>query len=85
MWNGLNLPYLNGMLAGIGFTTAYIVYFKFINPVASVPENWFLGVSPEGIGTIGMLINFVVAAIDYKNTSEAPEHIQQLVESQRLR
>lgn len=78
-----SLGALSGMLAGIGFTTAYIVYFKFINPSANVPENWFLGVSPEGIGTIGMLINFVVAAIVYKSTSEAPEHIQQLVEDIR--
>ncbi len=74
---------LSGMLAGIGFTTAYIVYFKFINPIANISENWFLGVSPEGIGTIGMLINFAVAAIVYRFSSEAPEHIQQLVEDIR--
>lgn len=72
-----------GMLTGITFTTAYIVYFKFINPAANVPDNWWFGVSPEGIGTIGMLVNFVVAYIVYKMTNEAPQEIQQLVEDIR--
>ena len=30
---------------------------------ANVPENWLLGISPEGIGTVGMLLNFVVAFV----------------------
>lgn len=72
-----------GMLAGIGFTAAYIIYFKFVNPAANVPENWLFSVSPEGIGTIGMLINFIVAYAVYKMTNEAPEEIQQLVEDIR--
>lgn len=72
-----------GMLSGILFTAAYIIYFKFINPAANVPDNWLFSVSPEGIGTIGMVINFVVAYIVYKLTDEAPEEIQQLVEDIR--
>lgn len=73
-----------GMLAGIGFTAAYIIYFKFINPAANVPENWFLGISPEGIGTIGMLINFTVAYGVFKlQGQEAPQEVQQLVEDIR--
>ena len=74
---------ISGMLAGITFTAAYIIYFKFINPAANVPENWLWDISPEGIGTIGMVINFVVAFVVYKLTSEAPEEIQQLVEDIR--
>ncbi|UAA40026.1 cation acetate symporter [Paraneptunicella aestuarii] len=72
-----------GMLAGIGFTAAYIIYFKFVNPGANKPENWLLGISPEGIGTIGMLINFGVAFIVYRVVGEAPQDIQDLVESIR--
>ncbi|WP_018983821.1 sodium:solute symporter family protein [Salinimonas chungwhensis] len=72
-----------GMLAGITFTAAYIIYFKFINPAASVPENWWFGISPEGIGTLGMVVNFVVAFLVFKCTKDAPEEIQQLVESIR--
>jgi cation/acetate symporter len=72
-----------GMLAGIGFTAAYIIYFKFINPAANIPENWLLGISPEGIGTIGMLVNFGVAFIVFKLGAEAPEDVQQMVEDIR--
>jgi cation/acetate symporter len=74
---------ISGMLAGIGFTTAYIIYFKFVNPAANVSANWLFGVSPEGIGTIGMLINFMVAFAVLKMTKEAPIEIQQLVEDIR--
>jgi cation/acetate symporter len=72
-----------GMLAGIGFTAVYIVYFKFINPAANVPDNWFLGVSPEGIGAIGMVINFAVAYVVYRLNDEAPQDIQEMVEGIR--
>ena len=74
---------VSGMLAGIGFTAAYIIYFKFVNPAANVPDNWLLGVSPEGIGTIGMLVNFAVAFVVFKFSDDAPEEIQQLVEDIR--
>lgn len=72
-----------GMLSGIGFTAAYIIYFKFINPGANVPENWWFGISPEGIGTLGMIVNFVVALVVQKATGEAPDDIKDLVESLR--
>jgi len=72
-----------GMLAGIGFTASYIVYFKFINPAANVPDNWLLGISPEGIGTVGMVINFAVAFLVYRTSGEAPKEIQEMVEEIR--
>ncbi|MCG8344493.1 MAG: cation acetate symporter, partial [Chlorobiales bacterium] len=72
-----------GMLTGIGFTAAYIIYFKFISPAANNADNWFLGISPEGIGTVGMLINFVVSFIVAKITPAPPEDIQELVDSLR--
>lgn len=72
-----------GMLAGIAFTTLYIVYFKFINPAASTPENWWFGISPEGIGTLGMCLNFVVSIVVNKFTAEVPEDVQKMVESIR--
>ena len=53
---------ITGMLAGLGFTAAYIVYFKLIAPPElNVPANWLFGISPEGIGVVGMLINFGLA------------------------
>ncbi len=72
-----------GMLSGIIFTAAYIIYFKFINPAANNADNWLLGISPEGIGTVGMLINFAVSFIVAKITPAPPEDIQELVDSLR--
>ncbi|HAS3640718.1 TPA: cation acetate symporter [Vibrio cholerae] len=74
---------ISGMLAGILFTAAYIIYFKFVNPAASVPANWWFGISPEGIGTLGMCLNFVVAIVVNKFTAEVPSDVQEMVESIR--
>lgn len=75
---------ISGMLAGLIFTLSYIVYFKFINPGANTVENWWLGISPEGIGTMGMLLNFAVALSVSRFTPPPPEHIQHLVEDIRV-
>ncbi|MUI54817.1 sodium:solute symporter family protein [Aliivibrio fischeri] len=73
-----------GMISGVTFTTAYIVYFKFINPAASTPDNWWFGISPEGIGTLGMCVNFIVSIAVNKVTAEVPKDVQDLVESIRF-
>jgi len=73
-----------GMVSGLVFTFAYIIYFKFVNPAANSPDNWFFGISPEGIGTLGMLLNFAVAFAVSKFTAPTPEHIQHLVEDIRV-
>ncbi|RYU69860.1 cation acetate symporter [Aliivibrio finisterrensis] len=72
-----------GMVSGVVFTTAYIVYFKFINPAASTPDNWWFGISPEGIGTLGMCLNFIVSIVVNKVTAEVPQDVQDMVESIR--
>tara|TARA_B100001057_G_C22864539_1_gene955931 strand:+ start:987 stop:2690 length:1704 start_codon:yes stop_codon:yes gene_type:complete len=72
-----------GMLTGIAFTASYIIYFKFINPAASTPENWWFGISPEGIGTLGMCLNFVVSIAVNKMTAEVPQDVQEMVENIR--
>lgn len=75
-----------GMLAGIGFTASYIAYFKFISPESNVPAHWLFGISPEGIGTLGMLLNFAVAFAVFAFTRQeraAPAEIQALVEDLR--
>ncbi|QCR20914.1 sodium:solute symporter family protein [Pontibacter sp. SGAir0037] len=73
-----------GMITGLVFTIAYISYFKFIEPAANVPENWLCGVSPEGIGTLGMLLNFIVSAVVSAVTPPPPLHVQELVEDIRI-
>ena len=74
---------ISGMIVGIGFTASYIIYFKFINPSANHAENWFWGISPEGIGTLGMALNFFVSFIVHRLTGDAPKPIQELVVSLR--
>ena len=73
-----------GMIAGITFTASYIVYFKFINPGANTLENWWFGISPEGIGTVGMLLNFAVAVTVSRFTPAPPPEIARLVDSIRV-
>jgi len=68
-----------GMITGIVFTGAYIIYFKFINPEANTSDHWLFGISPEGIGTLGMLLNFAVALTVHRLTGDAPKEVQDLV------
>ena len=76
-----------GMLTGLIFTMGYIIYFKgvFIAPMAeNVPANWLLGISPEGIGTVGMVLNLCVALTVSHFTVPPPAKIRALVERIRL-
>jgi cation/acetate symporter len=72
-----------GMVAGITFTAAYIVYFKFVNPAANTADHWWLGISPEGIGALGMLVNFAVALTVSALTPPPPPHIGDMVDAIR--
>ncbi len=71
-----------GMLTGIGFTAAYIVWFRFVRPEAGA-DAWWLGISPEGIGAVGMLANFAVAIVVSRLTPPPPERVVRLVEEIR--
>ena len=80
-----------GMLTGLFFTYGYIEYFKglFLKWAGApwgenVADQWLFGISPEGIGVVGMILNFtVVIAVSYM-TSPPPEHIQHMVENIRV-
>ncbi|MEY4046543.1 MAG: hypothetical protein RL284_94 [Bacteroidota bacterium] len=73
-----------GMIIGLIFTLGYLIYFKFMNPELNNKEHWWFGISPEGIGTLGMILNFVVSIIISKFTPPPPKHIQDLVEEIRI-
>ena len=68
-----------GMISGLIFTLSYIVFFKFISPELNTSDYWLFGVSPEGIGVIGMLINFFFAITISSITKSPPEEIKILV------
>ena len=67
-----------GMICGIGFTILYIVQTKFLGV-----SPWFFGISPEGIGTVGMFINFGVTWGVSMLTQAPPQDVQDLVENVR--
>ncbi|MES3007752.1 MAG: sodium:solute symporter family protein [Pseudomonadota bacterium] len=73
-----------GMVAGFTFTATYIIYFKFINPALSTAEHWWFGISPEGIGTLGTLLNLVVALAVCRFTAAPPIEVQEIVRHIRL-
>ncbi|MEA5540810.1 sodium:solute symporter family protein [Limnoraphis robusta Tam1] len=67
-----------GMIVGLAFTMYYILGVKFYNM-----EPWFFGVSPEGIGTLGMMLNLIVTFGVSRVTPPPPESVQRLVEELR--
>jgi cation/acetate symporter len=79
------------MLTGLIFTYGYIEFFKglFLKWAGApwgenIASNWLFGISPEGIGVIGMLLNFAVVIIVSNLTAPPPEHIQHMVEHIRV-
>ena len=79
---------ISGMLTGLVFTIGYIVYFKRDVLLGSTDKitsaDWLWGISPEGIGTVGMLLNFAVAFAVSRVTAAPPAHVQHLVEDIRV-
>ncbi|MDH3711822.1 MAG: VC_2705 family sodium/solute symporter, partial [Cyclobacteriaceae bacterium] len=70
---------ISGMIVGLLVMLFYILKFKFGFFGGGDPDDWWFGVSPEGFGTIAMLINFIVALVVAKFTAAPPEHIRSLV------
>ena len=50
-----------GMVTGLLFTASAIVWFRFLHPELDTAEHWWFGIGPKGIGSVGMLLNFVVS------------------------
>ncbi|MDX1973902.1 MAG: sodium:solute symporter family protein [Candidatus Sumerlaeia bacterium] len=77
-----------GMLSGIGFTTSYILYYKtlFVSQQGRPPvhADYWMQISPEGIGTVGMLICFAVTIAVSLITPPPPKEVQEAVENLRL-
>ena len=69
-----------GMICGIGFTMSYIIYFQFLTD----SKDYWLGISPEGIGFVGMFINFIIAYLISSQTSPPPSEVQEMVENIRI-
>ena len=73
-----------GMLTGFLFTAGYIIFFKTLNPSLDNPAGWWLGISPEGVGTLGTIVNLIAAYTVSKFTPEPPIEVQEIVQNIRL-
>ncbi|SEL78008.1 cation/acetate symporter [Colwellia chukchiensis] len=78
-----------GMISGIGVTMLYVFQHKGImfipgtSFLGGMGENWFFGISPNAFGSVGALVNFIVAFVVLKVTGPAPSHIQEMVDNFR--
>lgn len=73
-----------GMVTGLVFTLAYISYFKFINPELNSAAHWWWGISPEGIGSVGMFLNILVCYAVSLVTPPPPQEVQDLIQEIRI-
>jgi len=74
-----------GMVVGLGVTLLYMMRYK-LGWIGgpTTPEDWWFGISPEGFGTVGMVLNFVVAIAVSRFTAPPPEDVQQIVDNIRF-
>lgn len=73
-----------GMVVGLVITIFYILKFKFGLIGSDAKDDWWFGVSPEGFGVIGMLINFIVSIVVSRMTAAPPHDVQEMVEEIRI-
>ena len=73
-----------GMLVGILSMLTYMLKFKFDMFGGGTEADWWMGISPEGFGTVAMLLNFSVAIVIARFTREPPREVQEIVEDIRV-
>jgi cation/acetate symporter len=75
---------ITGMIVGISFMLYYMTKFKFGWFGGGTKADWWFGISPEGFGTVAMILNFIVSIIIMKFTKEPPKSVQDIVENIRI-
>ena len=81
---------VSGMVVGILLMLFYMLKFKFgifdggKEAVAGLQDAWWFGISPEGFGSVAMLVNFIVALVVNTFTPEPPMEVQEIVENIRI-
>jgi len=74
---------ISGMVAGIVLMLFYMIKYKLGGFGGGTPDEWWFGISPEGFGTVAMVVNFVIAVSVSRLTEEPPENVQEMVEEIR--
>ena len=75
---------ISGMVIGILLMLFYMTKFKFGWFGGGAESDWWFGISPEGFGTVAMIVNFIVSISVSKFTSPPPKEIIELVDNIRL-
>ena len=75
---------ISGMVVGVLAMLFYMLKFKFNWFGGGTKEDWWLGISPEGFGTVAMIINFIVSIIISKFTPDPPLEVQEIVTNIRI-
>ncbi|WP_027879890.1 sodium:solute symporter family protein [Mesoflavibacter zeaxanthinifaciens] len=75
---------ISGMVVGIVIMLFYMMKFKLNMFGGGTAEDWWFGTSPEGFGTIAMLINVVVSVVVSRLTPAPPQDVQDMVENIRI-
>ena len=75
---------ISGMIVGVLAMLFYMLKFKFNWFGGGTKEDWWLGISPEGFGTVAMIINFIVSIIISKFTPDPPKEVQEIVVNIRI-
>lgn len=73
-----------GMVVGILLMLFYMTKFKFDWFGGGTKEDWWFGISPEGFGTVAMIVNFIITIVISKLTPAPPQEVQEIVENIRI-
>jgi len=73
-----------GMIVGIVSMLLYMMKFKFDMFGGGTPDDWWFGISPEGFGSVAMILNFAVSIVVMQFTPEPPQDVQEIVEDIRI-
>jgi cation/acetate symporter len=75
---------VSGMIVGIMLMLFYMTKFKFGWFGGGSKDDWWFGISPEGFGTVAMILNFITSLLIMQFTSEPPKDVQEIVENIRI-
>ncbi len=75
---------VTGMIIGVLLMLFYMTKFKFGWFGGGTKDDWWLGISPEGFGSVAMILNFIVSITIMKLTKEPPKSVQEIVENIRI-
>lgn len=75
---------ISGMIVGITLMLYYMIKYKLDGFGGGTKEDWWFGISPEGFGTVAMLVNFIISFTVSRLTSPPPQEVQDIVEDIRL-